>query len=334
MKDQLEHLAAATRPTRHWNHRWIGVMLGCAALITSAAAQTSQSTASQPTRSITTMKEITFSITGGYAFANPHALSRLEDGVLAQAGPLIGSWQMRRDDGKVGTLHVNAATAMRLVPGEAPSLMGTMELNMAEFEGSAPGSDALYLAYESPLFEIKSPTDVTITVKGRFVGGKGRYAGASGNLLLVSKNGFISDGRALVQLPAAGKKSVAPTETDVRSFVKRYFEGTRSMDAARWASAFAPTAVVRDPVAAPLLASPEAILKQGQGFVGAFREVGLTEGYVSVHGLQAVAHWVGRAITKEGQRMRFEGINHFEFDAQGRIQSLVGHWSPESMRAE
>jgi steroid Delta-isomerase len=334
MKNLFEHRIVNARSTRRGSLPLAAVVIACAVLVNSAAAQSPSSTTAQATRNTEAMNEIHFSITGGYSFANPHVLSRLDDGVLAQAGPLTGAWQLRRDDGKVGTLHVNAATAMRLVPGEAPALMGTMELNMAEFEGSAPGTDALYLAYESPLFEIKSPTDVTITVKGRFAGGKGRYAGASGNLLLVSRNGFIAEGRALVQVPAAGTKPAAVTEAEVRSFVKRYFEGTRSMDAARWASAFAPTAVVRDPVAAPPLTSPEAILKQGQGFVSASREVGLTEGYVSVNGLQAVAHWVGRAVTKEGQRMRFEGINHFEFDAQGRIQSLVGHWSPQSMRAE
>jgi steroid Delta-isomerase len=127
--------------------------------------------------------------------------------------------------------------------------------------------------------------------------------------------------------------SASPSAEQVRGFVKRYFEGTRSMNAKQWASAFSERAVVEDPMGTPALRG-EQILKQGESFVQAFREVGLTEGYVNVQGLQAVAHWIGRGTTPQGQRMRFEGINVFEFDANGKITSLKGYWSPSEMKPE
>jgi steroid Delta-isomerase len=133
--------------------------------------------------------------------------------------------------------------------------------------------------------------------------------------------------------PSTPSTSSAPSAEQVRGFVKRYFEGTRSMNAKQWASAFSDQAVVEDPVGTPALRG-ELILKQGESFVQAFREVGLTEGYVNVQGLQAVAYWTGRGTTAQGQRVRFEGINVFEFDRSGKIISLKGYWSPAEMKPE
>lgn len=268
-----------------------------------------------------------YAITGGYAFAQPATLSDPEAGLYARAGLLTGAWQLSAADGTRGQLHIEAATAVRLARGESPALMGTMVMNMAEFHGTAPGADALHVAYEAPVFAATGPTDVRITVQGRVVGGRGRYANASGSLLVVSHNGFIEQGRLLVDTDSR----TAPDAAAVRGFVARYFEGTRSGSAPTWAAAFAPTAVVEDPVGTPELVGPEAILKQGEGFVSAFREVGLREQFVMVDGLEAVAHWRGEGVTRDGRRVRFSGINHFEFDSSGRILRLKGWWDPAAM---
>lgn len=66
------------------------------------------------------------------------------------------------------------------------------------------------------------------------------------------------------------------TADRVRAAVARYFEGTRSMNAVQWASAFASNAVVEDPIGQPPLTTPEAILAQGEGFVTAFLAGGHT----------------------------------------------------------
>jgi hypothetical protein len=69
------------------------------------------------------------------------------EGAMARAGRLTGAWRLKELAGKSGNVHVNAATAVQIAPNERPTLMGTMELNMSEFENSAPGTDSLYLAY-------------------------------------------------------------------------------------------------------------------------------------------------------------------------------------------
>ncbi|MEM9476380.1 MAG: hypothetical protein AAGA71_13880 [Pseudomonadota bacterium] len=76
---------------------------------------------------------------------------------------------------------------------------------------------------------------------------------------------------------------------EVHGWVATYFEGTRSMDAAQWASAFAPAAVLDDPVGFPVKDTPAAILAQGEGFVSAFQQIGLYESFVHVVGNEAVA---------------------------------------------
>jgi steroid Delta-isomerase len=128
--------------------------------------------------------------------------------------------------------------------------------------------------------------------------------------------------------------SASLTEAQVMAAVARYFEGTRSMNAQQWASAFAPNAEVRDPIGAPALTTPEAILAQGEAFVTAFASVGLTEVFVQAHGNEAMAYWTGRGTQKDGACVVFEGINHFTFDADRKITQLRGFWNPATMRPQ
>ena len=114
----------------------------------------------------------------------------------------------------------------------------------------------------------------------------------------------------------------------VHGWVEAYFEGTRSMDAAQWASAFALDAVLDDPVGFPVKDNPEARLAQGEGFVSAFQELGLYESFVHVAGNEAVAKWQGRGITPDGAEITFDGINHFTFNKDGQITLLRGFFAP------
>ena len=114
----------------------------------------------------------------------------------------------------------------------------------------------------------------------------------------------------------------------VRGWVAAYFDGTRSMNAAAWAAAFAPDAVLDDPVGSPIKNTPEAILAQGEAFVGAFETIGLHEEFVHVAGNEAVAKWQGRGVTRDGNEVVFDGINLFTFNSDGKIAQLRGFFSP------
>jgi hypothetical protein len=163
--------------------------------ITAALAGSSPSAASAEATAVT------FQITGAYSFGDTYDIMAPTGGVIARAGHLTGSWRLIDIATKTsGNAHLNAATALRIVPEEAPSLMGTMELAMSEHHNTAPGTDVLWLAYEATSFEQRGPNTTIIRVDGRVVGGKGRYAGAKGDLSVVSINGFIEDGQMNIQL--------------------------------------------------------------------------------------------------------------------------------------
>jgi hypothetical protein len=73
-----------------------------------------------------------------------------------------------------------------------------MMINMFEATGAAPDSELLCLAYEGRISA--EGTKVSVAVKGRFIGGTGRYKGATGEVELTSINGFFNDGKGTLNL--------------------------------------------------------------------------------------------------------------------------------------
>lgn len=121
-----------------------------------------------------------------------------------------------------------------------------------------------------------------------------------------------------------------PDSKSVHNFVARYFESTRSGDAYQWADRFADDATFEDPVGTPPVNNPAEILEFGKKFMSGFKTVGLYEEFVHVVGNEAAARWTGRALTKEGKKVHFEGINVFQFNNEGKIIHLKGYWSPDN----
>ncbi|MGB3472792.1 MAG: nuclear transport factor 2 family protein [Erythrobacter sp.] len=120
----------------------------------------------------------------------------------------------------------------------------------------------------------------------------------------------------------------APDPKQVQSWVAAYFSGTQSMNADQWYSAFATDAIVDDPVGTPIKRTPDQIRAMGTGFLEPFDKIGLYESFVHVVGNEAVARWQGRGVTKDGQEVKFDGINLFTFNNDGKITELRGFFSP------
>lgn len=120
----------------------------------------------------------------------------------------------------------------------------------------------------------------------------------------------------------------------VRNFVAQYFEATRSNDAQKWAERFASNAMVEDPVGTTPIHSSSEILELGKAFMSGFETVGLHEEFVHVVGNEAAARWTGKGITKNDKQVRFEGINVFKFNSDGKIVDLKGYWNPDKIVEE
>jgi steroid delta-isomerase len=116
--------------------------------------------------------------------------------------------------------------------------------------------------------------------------------------------------------------------------VADYFAAIRAMDTARWVATFAADAVSQDPVGGPPINGHTALRRFFEGITGAFEKVGLFEDHVFVNGNEAAVKWTGRGVGKNNRAVTFEGIDIFEINDEGKIQTLRAYWNPAAMMAE
>ena len=116
--------------------------------------------------------------------------------------------------------------------------------------------------------------------------------------------------------------------------IKDYFAAIRAMDKQAWLNAFAENAISHDPVGAPSINGHEKLAEFFDTITAAFKEVGLTEQDVFIAGNGAAVKWLGRGISKQGKKVRFEGIDIFEVNESGKIQIVHAYWNPAEMVAQ
>jgi steroid Delta-isomerase len=117
----------------------------------------------------------------------------------------------------------------------------------------------------------------------------------------------------------------------VSKAVRAYFAAIRSMDQQAWVDTFAEDAITFDPVGALPIEGHQKIGEFFQAITAAFKEVGLTEDQIFVAGNGAAVKWTGRGISKQGRKVHFEGIDVFEINDAGKIQTVHAYWNPAEM---
>ncbi|MDQ5846107.1 MAG: nuclear transport factor 2 family protein [Acidobacteriota bacterium] len=117
----------------------------------------------------------------------------------------------------------------------------------------------------------------------------------------------------------------------VSNAVRAYFAALRAMDEKAWVDTFAADAITYDPVGAPPTKGHEKLAEFFQTITAAFKEVGLTEDEVFIAGNGAAVKWTGRGISKQGREVKFEGIDVFDINEAGKIQTLHAYWNPAEM---
>ncbi len=115
---------------------------------------------------------------------------------------------------------------------------------------------------------------------------------------------------------------------DISKGVKAYFAAIRAMDAEAWVATFAPDAVTYDPVGAPPTAGHAALRQFFDGIAGAFEKVSFVEDHVFIAGNGAAVKWTAHGRGKNKRDVRFEGIDIFDFNEQGLIQTIRAYWNP------
>jgi steroid delta-isomerase len=116
--------------------------------------------------------------------------------------------------------------------------------------------------------------------------------------------------------------------------VAEYFAATRALDVEAVVATFAENAVSHDPVGGPAIEGHDGLRQFFQGMTEAFETGGLTEDHVFVAGNGAAVKWTGHGVGKNGREVTFEGIDVFEVNEEGTIQTLWGYWDPVAMMAQ
>lgn len=68
--------------------------------------------------------------------------------------------------------------------------------------------------------------------------------------------------------------------------------------------------------------------------LGSFALINLTADQVFPSGNQLTAIFTGRGTGKNSRQVVFEGIDVFEINQDGTIQTMWGYWNPTAMMAQ
>lgn len=117
-------------------------------------------------------------------------------------------------------------------------------------------------------------------------------------------------------------------QSAIENTVANYFSAIRASDEDAWIATFADDAVSYDPVGAPPHEGEDALREFFQGINAAFAEIGLHEQDVFVAGDSAAVKWTGHGVGHNGTEVEFAGIDVFEINDRGQIQTLRAYWNP------
>ena len=116
--------------------------------------------------------------------------------------------------------------------------------------------------------------------------------------------------------------------------VRAYFLAIRAMDADAFANTFAEDGTTYDPVGTPGISGRAGLREFFTSICKNFKSVGLTEDAVFVAGNGAAVKWTGKGTSASGKEVRFEGIDVFEINQNGKIQNVWAYWNPAEMIAQ
>jgi steroid Delta-isomerase len=116
--------------------------------------------------------------------------------------------------------------------------------------------------------------------------------------------------------------------------VRGYFLAIRAMDAEAFANTFAEDGSTCDPMGAPPITGRAGIREFFESICKNFKRVSLEEDSIFVAGSGAAVKWSGKGTSNSGKEVKFEGIDVFEVNTDGKIQNVWAYWNPAEMIAQ
>jgi len=111
------------------------------------------------------------------------------------------------------------------------------------------------------------------------------------------------------------------TPQQIEAVIEDAFAGLVAFDAPRVLNHFAADAVLEDPVGTPPMQGTQAIAAYLATFPTLFNQMKLYSLVIKVGGQEAAVTWRLRFTTKSGHVFFLEGIGHFKFNQDGKIQT-------------
>jgi ketosteroid isomerase-like protein len=110
--------------------------------------------------------------------------------------------------------------------------------------------------------------------------------------------------------------------------IHAYCRAISTLDADAYVACFAADCELNDPAGAPPAHGQGAAREFFSSFLPLLNKIQFRAGHIYVGGRQAAFSWTIEAEGKKGQLATADGIDVFEFDAEGKIVRNFGYWDP------
>ena len=124
------------------------------------------------------------------------------------------------------------------------------------------------------------------------------------------------------------------TSENVPAVVARYFTAIGEMDPDAWVACFAEQGISYEPGAPTTLQGRAALRQFLAEVLKAFEKITMTQDHVFHSGNRVAVKFTGHGTGKNRRQVIFEGIDVFEINQEGKIQTMWGYWNPAAMMAE
>ena len=123
-------------------------------------------------------------------------------------------------------------------------------------------------------------------------------------------------------------------KTAIERCIHEYFAALQNVQVESWLATFAADGACHDPAGTPPHVGYAALQQFFEFVTAAFASVTIGAEQILVQGSRAAVTWRANGVGLNGRAVQFAGIDVFEMNAAGKIQTVWGFWEPQSLFAE
>ncbi len=124
------------------------------------------------------------------------------------------------------------------------------------------------------------------------------------------------------------------TTTTISALVNEYAAAISALDTDRYLATFADDAVAYEPVGSPACQGKTDIRQFFDNTASLFANLDMQFTFVHIIGDEVAIKWLVNGVGKNGVAVSFEGIDIWQLDRAGKIQTLRAYWHPEPVIAQ